>query len=276
MDERADREVDHHAGEGTDDNAEVQLELLPRKDRLPLRTARHHSRAHKQHVRAVYLPEVEDEPRAQYGHRLRIQHLRARPREHARLPQHHRPAAYIHGQSAAAQLAQSYHYVQLPPHVAAQADCAGLYRFVQQGHQPPSYALQLQLGYRRLHVETDEREGRRHVAVRTQLRPRHRLLLPTDEQVRAGDGEVVRLPHHRRQQRCRRSARTEQAEATGHKQRLRVLVRDREVAAHALRPPGEQPLPLRRCFVQHHAALQQRGHKRQPASRSVRGVRATV
>ena len=60
MDERADREVDYHAGEGTDDNAEVQLELLSRKDRLPLRTARHHSRAHKQHVRAVYLPEVED------------------------------------------------------------------------------------------------------------------------------------------------------------------------------------------------------------------------
>lgn len=50
MDERANREVDHHAGEGTDDNAEVQLELLSRKDRLPLRTAGHHSRAHKQYV----------------------------------------------------------------------------------------------------------------------------------------------------------------------------------------------------------------------------------
>lgn len=152
MDERADREVDHHAGEGADDYADVQMELQSREGQLPLRTARHHSRAHKQHVRAVYLPEVEDEPRAQHGHCLRIQHLRARPREHARLPQHHRPAAYIHGQPAAAQLAQSYHYVQLPPHVAAQADCAGLDRFVQQGHQPRGYALQLQLGYRRLHV----------------------------------------------------------------------------------------------------------------------------
>lgn len=48
------------------------------------------------------------------------------------------------------------------------------------------------------------------------------------------------------------------------------------IAAHALRPTGEQPLPLRRRFVQHHAAVQQRGHKRQPASRSVRGVRAAV
>ena len=188
MDERADREVDHHTGEGADDYAEVQLELLSRKDRLPLRTARHHSRTHKQHVRAVYLPEVEDEPRAQHGHRLRIQHHRTRPREHARLPQHHRPAAYIHGQPAAAQLAQPHHYVQLPPHVAAQADCTGLYRFVQQGHQPRGYALQLQLGYRRLHVETDEREGWRYVEVRTQLRPGHRLLLPTDEQVRIRDG----------------------------------------------------------------------------------------
>ena len=43
----------------------------------------------------------------------------------------------------------------------------------------------------------------------------HRILLPADEQVRTGDGEVVRFPPITEQQRCRRPARTEQAEASG-------------------------------------------------------------
>ena len=252
------------------------MEHQSRKDRLPLRNARHHSRAHKPQLRAVNIPEVEDEPRAQYGHSLRIQHLSARTREHARLPQHHRPVADIHRQPAAAQLAQPHHDIQLPPHVAAQADCAGRKRVVQQGHQSRSHALQLQLGYRRLRVETDERERRRHMEVRIQLRPGHRILLSADEQVRTGDGEVVRFPHHHRQQRCRRPARTEQAEASGHRQQLRVIVRNGEAAALALRPSGMEPLPLQRHFVQHLAAVQQRGRKRKPKDCIVRVLRAAV
>ena len=59
MDERADCEVDHHAGEGADDYADVQMELQSRKDRLPLRTAGHHSRAHTEKLQLTLFDRLE-------------------------------------------------------------------------------------------------------------------------------------------------------------------------------------------------------------------------
>ena len=149
---------------------------------------------------------MEDEPRAQHGHLLRIQHPRARLHEHHGLPQHHRPAVHNGRQPLSARITHPHHHIQLPPHVAAQADSARADRTIHQGHQPDSHALPLQLLHRSLRIDAEERERRRRMEIQPQLRPGTRRRFQADEQILGAHSPLQRIPDHRGQQRPQRRA----------------------------------------------------------------------